>query len=66
MVSEIFDPDRWEPVETFDFEDGYVRRPRGSGLGTEVDEPSVREQAQTEVNWHNPVWHHEDGSLAEW
>jgi galactonate dehydratase len=51
---------------TFDFEDGYVRRPRGAGLGIEVDEPSVREQAQTEVNWYNPVWHHEDGSVAEW
>ena len=50
----------------FSFEDGYVERPTGPGLGIEVDEEYVRSQAQTEVNWYNPVWHHEDGSIAEW
>ena len=52
--------------ETFTFEDGYVERPTGPGLGIEIDEDYVREQAKTEVNWYNPVWHHEDGSVAEW
>lgn len=52
--------------ETFSFEDGYVERPTGSGLGIEVDEDYIREQAQAQVNWYNPVWHHADGSVAEW
>ncbi|WP_254546906.1 galactonate dehydratase [Halomarina pelagica] len=52
--------------ETFVFEDGYVERPTGDGLGIELDEEYVREQAKTNVNWTNPVWHHEDGSVAEW
>ncbi|QIO21981.1 galactonate dehydratase [Haloarcula sp. JP-L23] len=55
-----------EDPETFEFENGYVERPTGPGLGIDVDEAYVREKAQTEVNWYNPVWHHEDGSLAEW
>lgn len=55
-----------EDPETFSFEDGYVERPTGPGLGIEVDEDYIREQAQTQVNWYNPVWHHEDGSVAEW
>ncbi|RDI70144.1 galactonate dehydratase [Halopelagius longus] len=55
-----------EDPGVFTFEDGYVERPEGPGLGIEVDESYVREQAQTHVNWYNPVWHHEDGSVAEW
>lgn len=55
-----------EDPATFTFDDGYVERPTGSGLGIEVDEEYVREQAQAQVNWYNPVWHHEDGSVAEW
>ena len=51
---------------TFAFEDGYVERPTGDGLGIELDEEYLREQAGTNVNWNNPVWHHEDGSVAEW
>ncbi|MFC7202756.1 galactonate dehydratase [Haloferax namakaokahaiae] len=52
--------------ETFDFRDGYVARPPDPGLGIEVDEEYVRERSQAEVNWYNPVWHHEDGGIAEW
>lgn len=55
-----------EDETTFSFEDGYVERPEGPGLGIDVDESYVREQAQTDVNWYNPIWHHEDGSIAEW
>jgi galactonate dehydratase len=50
----------------FGFEDGYVQRPTEPGLGIEVDEDHVRSKAETEVNWYNPIWHHEDGSIAEW
>ncbi|MEY7851891.1 galactonate dehydratase [Natrarchaeobius sp. A-rgal3] len=55
-----------EEPTAFQFEDGYVERLEGPGLGITVDEGYVREQSRGEVNWHNPVWHHEDGSLAEW
>jgi galactonate dehydratase len=69
---ELHDPGASQSLEyltdesVFAFEDGYVERPTGPGLGIEVDEDHVRSQAQTEVNWYNPVWHHEDGSIAEW
>ena len=68
----LHDPERSIGLEylsdpsTFEFENGYVSRPTGPGLGIEVDEAYVRERAEADVNWHNPVWHHEDGSVAEW
>jgi galactonate dehydratase len=49
----------------FEFRDGYVELPDGSGLGIDIEEDHVRELAG-EVNWHNPVWRHDDGSVAEW
>ncbi|MFB6295953.1 MAG: galactonate dehydratase [Halobacteriales archaeon] len=49
----------------FAFEDGYVDLPDGPGLGIEMDEDVIRERAG-EVDWHNPVWRHDDGSVAEW
>lgn len=51
--------------DAFTFEDGFVAAPDEPGLGIEVDEAYVREQDQR-VEWHNPIWHHEDGSVAEW
>jgi len=52
----------------FEFEDGYVSLPDGPGLGIEVDEQHVRGRAAEagETDWHNPVWRHPDGSVAEW
>ncbi|MFC7078748.1 galactonate dehydratase [Haloarcula halophila] len=55
-----------EDPELFEFDNGYVERPTGPGLGIEIDEAYVREKARSDVNWYNPVWHHEDGSIAEW
>jgi galactonate dehydratase len=49
----------------FEYEDGYVEIPRGPGLGIDIDEEYVREQSG-DIDWHNPVWRHEDGSVAEW
>ncbi|WP_134668901.1 galactonate dehydratase [Halorussus marinus] len=49
----------------FDYEDGYVDLPDGPGLGVEIDEDHVRTVAG-DVDWHNPVWRHEDGGVAEW
>jgi len=49
----------------FAFDDGYVDLPEGPGLGIEVDHDHVRRVAG-DVDWHNPVWRHDDGSVAEW
>ena len=50
----------------FEYDDGFVETLDAPGLGVEIDEAHVREQAEREVDWHNPVWRHEDGSVAEW
>ncbi|WP_252312574.1 galactonate dehydratase [Sinobaca sp. H24] len=50
----------------FDYEDGAVKIPAGPGLGIEINEEYVREQARKGHNWKNPVWRHKDGSIAEW
>ena len=49
----------------FDYHDGYIKIPTDPGLGIDIDERRVRELTD-EVDWHNPVWRHEDGSVAEW
>ena len=51
--------------EVFDYEDGYIDVPEASGLGVEIDEEAVRKHSG-DVDWHNPVWRHKDGSVAEW
>ncbi|NEU55555.1 galactonate dehydratase [Halorussus sp. MSC15.2] len=52
-------------TSVFDYHDGYVDLPDGPGLGIEIDEQHVRAKAG-DIDWHNPVWRHEDGSVAEW
>ena len=49
----------------FEYDGGYVDLPEGPGLGVEIDEGVVRERTG-DVDWHNPVWRHDDGSVAEW
>jgi galactonate dehydratase len=50
----------------FHYRDGFVPLLTGPGLGIEVDEAKVREQAAIGHRWRNPVWRHGDGSVAEW
>lgn len=52
--------------EIFDYEDGFVKIPTGPGLGITVNEDYVREMAKVGHDWHNPLWRHVDGSIAEW
>lgn len=52
--------------EDFIFKDGYVKLPRAAGLGTEINKELVLEENLIPHNWKNPVWRHEDGSIAEW
>ncbi|KYH25423.1 D-gluconate dehydratase [Halalkalicoccus paucihalophilus] len=50
----------------FEYEEGYVAAPNGPGLGIELNEEYIEQQAEKTVDWHNPVWRHDDGSVAEW
>lgn len=50
----------------FQYDNGFVNIPEGPGLGIEVDEEKVKEASLNSHNWKNPVWRHEDGSVAEW
>ncbi|WP_217476296.1 galactonate dehydratase [Stutzerimonas stutzeri] len=52
--------------EVFEYEDGFVAIPNGPGLGIEINEDYVLEQARIGHRWRNPVWRHADGSVAEW
>lgn len=50
----------------FQYEDGHVKMPQGPGLGIEINEAVVIEQAAIGHRWRNPIWRHADGSFAEW
>jgi len=50
----------------FAYQDGFVTIPNGPGLGIEVNQAYVDERAAVGHRWRNPVWRHEDGSVAEW
>jgi len=64
--NEVADVDEYlADRSVFDYEDGFVELPEGPGLGIDIDENAVRERSG-DVDWHNPVWRHDDGSVAEW
>lgn len=54
----------------FSFHEGWVDRPTCPGLGVEIDADAVAKASARLVEsgdyWQTPVWHHEDGGLAEW
>ncbi|SDF97773.1 MULTISPECIES: galactonate dehydratase [unclassified Duganella] len=52
--------------EDFKIIDGYCNPLPKPGLGVEVDEARVIEASKNAPDWRNPVWRHEDGSVAEW
>ena len=52
--------------EDLAFRDGHVELPKRPGLGVEVNETLVLEEARTPHSWKSPVWRHKDGSVAEW
>jgi len=58
--------DYLEDKSVFQYQDGYVNIPEGPGLGITIDEAHVRNMAAVGHQWQNPVWRHEDGSVAEW
>ena len=60
LLSYVIDP------EPFCFVDGHAVRTQLPGLGVTVDEAAVRAADRKGHRWRNPVWRHDDGSLAEW
>jgi galactonate dehydratase len=50
----------------FAYENGYVAIPGGPGLGIEINDAYVAERAKVGHRWRNPLWRHDDGSVAEW
>jgi galactonate dehydratase len=53
-------------INVFAYKDGFVSIPEGPGLGIEINEEFLEERAAIGHDWHNPIWRHEDGSVAEW
>lgn len=52
--------------EVFDLDRGSMLPMTKPGLGVEIDEAKVVERSLNAPDWHNPVWRHADGSVAEW
>ena len=52
--------------DDFKFTDGFVALPKKAGLGVDVNRELVIEENKNPHHWKNPVWHHADGSVAEW
>ncbi|MEM7360515.1 MAG: galactonate dehydratase [Pseudomonadota bacterium] len=52
--------------DDFAMVDGYMKPLPKPGLGVEIDEEVVIEMAKQGCDWKNPIWRHDDGTIAEW
>ena len=52
--------------EALDLDRGSMLPMAKPGLGVEIDEAKVIERSRNAPDWHNPLWRHADGSVAEW
>ncbi len=52
--------------EDFKFVDGFAKLPTLPGIGIDINKEVVLNAAKVSHNWKNPIWRHEDGSIAEW
>lgn len=52
--------------DDFRIDAGYIHALPKPGLGVEIDEERVIHASRNAPDWHNPVWRHADGSVAEW
>ncbi len=52
--------------DDFAIKDGYIKPLSKPGLGVEVDEDRIKEMAKEGCDWKNPIWRHQDGTIAEW
>lgn len=58
--------DYLEDPSDLKYEDGFLMIPDKPGLGIEINEEMVKRKSLEGHSWKNPVWRHEDGSVAEW
>jgi galactonate dehydratase len=58
--------DYLDDASVFKYENGFVNIPSQPGIGITINEEKVIEMAKIGHNWKNPLWFHEDGSVAEW
>jgi len=49
----------------FVIENGYIRIPEGPGLGIELNDDFIKENAYS-GDWDTPRLYHDDGSVADW
>jgi galactonate dehydratase len=52
--------------QDFTFNDGYIQLPKLPGIGVSVNKDLVLAESEKPHSWKNPVWRHQDGSIAEW
>jgi galactonate dehydratase len=52
--------------DDFRIHQGYIAPLPRPGLGIEIDQEAVAEASRRAADWRNPIWRHDDGSLAEW
>lgn len=52
--------------DEFLIEQGWMKPVVRPGLGLVLDEAAIEEENRSNHRWRNPVWRHEDGSIAEW
>lgn len=52
--------------DDFKFTNGTINIPTKAGLGVEINKELVIEENNNPHQWKNPIWRHEDGSVAEW
>ncbi|GGF76257.1 galactonate dehydratase [Alteromonas lipolytica] len=52
--------------DDFAITDGYIAPLTKPGLGVELNEEAIYRAAEQHTGWRNPVWRHQDGSVAEW
>ncbi|QQK78841.1 galactonate dehydratase [Salicibibacter cibi] len=53
-------------ASVFQFKNGFAKISDQPGLGIEINETVVQERSKVGHNWKNPIWRHEDGTIAEW
>jgi galactonate dehydratase len=65
-ISESIAYDYLADPSVFSFQDGYLDVLTDPGLGITPDIDHVETRAAEDIDWHNPIWRNDDGSIAEW